>query len=303
MAKGSRSFDAAARVFDPATRDAARHFYAWCRHCDDVIDGQVAGHGSVASARARAERLALLEGQTRDAMAGRPCADPAFAALARIAVEHRLPAIVPLDILAGFRMDVEQRSYATLDDLLDYCYGVAGAVGIGMAVLLKVDPNDRETLDRACDLGLAFQMTNIARDVMDDARSGRVYLPAAFFGRDRVAPAFILDSANADVVRAAALRLLDAAERYYASAWIGIARLPWRSAWAIAAALGIYRDIGQRVRRADDPWAIRLSVPARAKLWHVAAGGVRALTVRRSARNAPQREGLWTRPADFGLGA
>lgn len=290
---GSKSFAAAARLFDPATRDSARMFYNWCRHCDDVIDGQVAGHGRVEEARTPSERLAALEAETRSALEGAPQTDPAFAALQRVVRSHRLPAHLPLEILGGFRMDVEGRSYASVEDLLAYCYGVAGAVGVSMAVIMGVEPGDKDTLDRACDLGLGFQMTNIARDVMDDARVGRVYLPAVLFGRAEAGPDFILDPANRRAVVAAAHAVLELAERYYASARIGIARLPWRCAWAVSTARGVYREIGKRVRGAEDPWAERQVVPTYRKLWHVAIASGAPLTYR--VLSSPPRQGLWTR--------
>ncbi len=356
---GSKSFAVASRLFDPLTRESARHFYAWCRQCDDVIDGQVSGflearrnpvgvapssdpgpsaplpagfpsafrppapRASLAQdevvplvprspeepgvskreePRARASlpssptaRLAALEAETRAALAGQPTDTPAFAALARVAHMHRLPGFVPLDILGGFRMDVEGRRYRTLDDLFGYCYGVAGAVGVGMAIIMGVDPGDRATLDRACDLGLAFQLTNIARDVIDDARAGRVYLPAELFGRDAVDAAFILDDANRPAVVAAAHALVELAERYYASARIGIAKLPWRSAWAVATALRVYREIGRRVRRAPNPWAERQSVPGWRKLMHVAGAGAAPALFRLRLDPDTPRAGLWTR--------
>lgn len=295
IAAGSKSFAMAARLLDPKTRENVHHFYAWCRHCDDVIDGQAAGRGQVRAAMPPGERLALLEAKTRAALAGQAPDDPAFIALARLAESHALPHFIPIDILSGFRMDVEGRPYRTLRDLFAYCYGVAGAVGIGMAIVMGVDREDRATLDRACDLGLAFQLTNIARDVMDDASNGRLYLPDEVFGRDGVTPAFVLDPANHPVVVAAAHAVLELAERYYASARIGIPALSWRSAWAISTALGVYREIGHRIRRRDDPWVKRQSVPCWRKLVHVAAGGAAPFVGPLVLNPSLPRTGLWTR--------
>ncbi len=294
IAAGSKSFATAARLFDPVTRDSARLFYSWCRHCDDVVDGQVSGFGTVDQAEKPAARLRRLEGKTLDAIAAEPRDDPVFAALHRVARRHAIPADLPLAILDGFRMDVEGCRYATVDELMAYCYGVAGAVGVTMGLIMGVRPDDGATLDRACDLGLGFQLTNIARDVMDDARAGRVYLPGDLLGGAAPAPALVLDPANRAAVLSATAALLELAERYYASARIGIVHLPWRSAWAIATARGVYRDIGRRVRRADDPWARRQSVPAWRKLWHVGLGAGAPLTYR--VLGDPPRQGLWTRP-------
>jgi phytoene synthase len=294
MAAGSKSFAAASRLFDPRTRASAQMFYAWCRHCDDVIDGQVMGRGRIEQAASAAERLARLEGQTRAALAGEPIEEAAFAALQRVIREHAIPEHLPFDILQGFRMDVEERRYGTVEDLLSYCYHVAGAVGVTMALIMGVDPKDGETLDRACDLGLAFQLTNIARDVMEDARNGRVYLPAALLGLAEASPAVVLDPAHHTRVLRATHQLLDLADVYYVSSRAGIARLPFRSAWAIATARRVYREIGLRVRRASDPWAQRQSVPLGRKIMHAASGWVAPIAF--AAMRHQPRAGLWTRP-------
>ena len=295
IAVGSKSFAMAARLLDARTRENVHHFYAWCRHCDDVVDGQEAGRGQVPAVMPPDERLALLETKTRAALAGHAPNDPAFIALARLAESHALPHFIPLDILSGFRMDVEGRPYRTLRDLFDYCYGVAGAVGIGMAIVMGVDRDDRATLDRACDLGLAFQLTNIARDVMDDAWNGRLYIPDEVFGRPGVTPAFVLDRANHAAVVAAAHAVLEIAERYYTSARVGIPALNWRSAWAISTALGVYREIGRRIRQREDPWAERQSVPCWRKLVHVAAGSAAPFVGVGLVNRSLPRTGLWTR--------
>ena len=86
-----------------------------------------------------------------------------------------MPHRYPLEHLDGFVMDVEGREYHTLTDTVEYCYHVAGVVGVMMAYIMGV--RDEPTLDRATDLGLAFQLTNICRDVVEDAEVGRVYLP------------------------------------------------------------------------------------------------------------------------------
>jgi phytoene synthase len=291
IAIGSRSFAAAARLFDAETRAAAVLLYAWCRHCDDVVDGQALGHGGTAVDDAAA-RLDRLYDSTRRALAGEPTSEPAFAAFQQVARRHGIPAADAYALLDGFAMDVRGTRYATLDDVLRYCYHVAGVVGLMMGRVLGV--RDDATLDRACDLGLAFQLTNIARDVDDDARLGRVYVPeewlsAAGLDRDR-----LLAAPDVAAVRDLRLRLLSAAEPYYASALSGVAMLSYRQAWAIAAARGIYRDIGR---------AIRVSGPGRAvvgrarKLVHVAGGAAVAAALRLVPSPVRPRHGLWRRPA------
>ena len=293
--RGSTSFAAAARLFDPRIRDDAYMLYAWCRHCDDEIDGQVMGHGAVGldPALARA-KLAELEDKTRRAMAGEVAGDAAFAAFQRVARRHGIPARYPLDLLQGFRMDVEGHSYRALDDTLLYAYHVAGVVGVMMAQVMGV--RDVATLRRASDLGLAFQLTNIARDVVEDAKVGRVYLPGEWLGAAADDPAAVIDPANRAVVFAATERLLAAAEPYYASARWGLKALGLRSAWAVAAAHGVYRQIGLNVR-AMGPAGMdrRASTGAMSKLALVLRGGLvaaRAATVD-GWRREPDRSALW----------
>src|SRR5271168_2256693 len=200
--RGSTSFAAAARLFHPRVRDDAYLLYAWCRHCDDEIDCQVMGHGAVGLDPVLAgKKLAELEDKTRRAMAGEPTGDTAFAAFQRVAQRHGVPAHHPLDLLQGFRMDVEGRTYRTLQDTLLYAYHVAGVVGVMMAQVMGV--RDIGTLRRASDLGLALQLTNIARDVIEDARVGRIYLSADWLGAVAGSPAAVADPANRAVVFAA----------------------------------------------------------------------------------------------------
>jgi 15-cis-phytoene synthase len=294
--RGSTSFAAAARLFDPRIREDAYMLYAWCRYCDDEIDGQIMGHGAVGLDPVLAgQKLAELEDKTRRALAGEPTDDTVFAAFQRVAQRHGIPARHPLDLLQGFRMDVEGRTYRTLQDTLLYAYHVAGVVGVMMAQIMGV--RDIATLRRASDLGLAFQLTNIARDVIEDAEVGRIYLPGDWLGAAVENPAAVTDPANRAVVFAATGRLIEEAEPYYASARWGLKALGFRSAWAVAAAHGVYRQIGLRVRAAGPAGMDRRAATgALTKFARALQGGViaaRAATLD-SWRHAPERPALWT---------
>jgi phytoene synthase len=299
--QGSKSFAAAARLFDPSVREDAYMLYAWCRHCDDQIDGQVLGHGSVGlDPQLAAAKLAELEEKTRRALAGqrlddRGSEDQAFAAFQRVAQRHTIPSRLPLELLEGFRMDVEGRTYETLDDVLLYAYRVAGVVGEMMARVMGATESD--VLRRAVDLGLALQLTNIARDVVEDAKGGRVYLPAEWLGPLADAPARVADPANLEAVFDATARLIAAAEPYYRSARWGLSALGFRSAWAVAAAAGVYRQIGRRVLAGGPKRLEHRATTSRAdKVVKMLAGGAiaaRAVTFDRW-RLAPERPLLWS---------
>ena len=296
--KGSKSFSAASRLFDRETRESAYMLYAWCRYCDDQVDGQALGFGiSAKAADTAAERLDHLYEQTARACAGEPMEDPVFEAFRRVVERHRIPERYPFELLEGFRMDVGARTYPTLDDTLLYCYHVAGVVGVMMAITMGT--RDPDALDRASDLGLAFQLSNIARDVMDDARVGRVYLPGDWLADAGVARDDILEERNRRGVANVVSRLLDEADRYYRSSLAGLPYLSWRDAWSIATAHGVYRDIGELVRRRGArAWDSRAVVGKPRKLLRVATGGLRALAAKSvdRIRRPSRRDGLWTRP-------
>jgi phytoene synthase len=295
---GSKSFAAAAKLFDAHTRRSVLMLYAWCRHCDDVVDGQELGF-NVAQARHDAPAaLALLEEQTRRAYAGEPMLDPAFAAFQEVALRHRIAPRYAFDHLAGFAMDVADARYETFEDTLRYCYHVAGVVGLMMASIMGA--HDEDVLDRACDLGLAFQLTNIARDIVEDARMGRCYLPAQWLREAGIPRAELAEPRHRAALAQLAARLVDAAEPYYDSAREGVKALPLRSAWAIASARNVYRQIGIEVkRRGERAWDERAGTSKAAKMWLLVKGGAAALSSRGRALR-PRPQGLWRRPGATG---
>jgi phytoene synthase len=272
--RGSSSFASAARLFAPGVRDDARLLYAWCRHCDDEVDGQRLGHGATArdDPRDAAARLDAVRDATLAVLRGEPARDAPHAALGMVLARRPIDPALALEHLEGYAMDVAGTRYETLHALRVYCRRVAGVVGEMMAGTMGA--RDAPTLARASDLGLAFQMTNIARDVVDDARAGRVYLPGAWLRDARLPtdPDALADpSLHARLVVPVA-RLLDAAEPLYASARIGLRALPPRSAWAVGTALGAYRAIGLKVRAAGPrAWDARAATSGAAKAWHAAA--------------------------------
>lgn len=296
IAKGSKSFAAAARLFAPQMRADAVMLYAWCRHCDDVVDGQDLGQGRVEAQGTPAERLDALYEETRRAYRGAPSAHPAFAAFAEVVRRNDIPERYPLQLLEGFRMDVEGRRYETLDDTLTYCYHVAGVVGVMMALIMGA--RDETVLDRASDLGLGFQMTNIARDVMEDAAIGRLYLPAAFLAEAGVPLREVTAPEHREKMARAVARLLDVAEPYYDQARIGMRALPLRAAAAVGAARGVYRAIGVEVRRRGPAaWDARVSTSKVQKAAFLAQGIAAALATRVAGPPPPRPAHLWTRPS------
>jgi phytoene synthase len=298
IARGSKSFALASRLFDAPTRDRAILLYAWCRHTDDVIDGQVLGEGRNDDRRPPAERLAEVHWQTERALAGNPTPGTPYEALARVVEATAMPARYPRDLVQGFRIDMEARPFLTFDDTLTYCYHVAGCVGVMMAIVMGVKPDDRPVLERACDLGMSFQLNNIARDVLEDAVNGRRYIPddwLASVGLD--GNSFVFEKNRRQLTRLVA-RLAFKAEDYEESARYGTPALGNRAAWAVLAAARIYGGIGRKVRRLEEKGLeVRVSTTAAEKAAAVlAALGDSATRQRRWPLPGPPREGLWTMP-------
>jgi phytoene synthase len=296
IAVGSRSFAAASRLFDPATRERAWLLYAWCRRCDDLADGQVAGHGMRAVSDAP-ERLAAITRMTDAALAGEVVGEPAFDALRFVAAETRMPPRLPRDLVAGFALDAEEWRPRSEDDLYRYCYHVAGAVGCMMAIVMGVSPDDAATLDRACDLGMAFQLANIARDLCEDDVAGRCYLPTEWLAEIDVPPGQLMRPAYRPRVAMLARRLASRAAAFEASARAGTPALSFRSAWAVLAAAAIYGAIGREVaRRGERAWDGRVTTSSADKLRFIAAAGWQAARRQALYPPVPRDPALWTRP-------
>jgi phytoene synthase len=176
IARGSKSFAAASKLFDRTTRERVWLLYAWCRKCDDMADGQDHGGAMTEIADPHA-RLQAIRDLTARALQGEVTGEAAFDCLGIVARECGLTQKMADDVIEGFALDTAGWHPRHEGDLYRYCFHVAGAVGVMMAVVMGASPDDTETLDRACDLGLAFQLANIARDIAEDGRAGRCYIP------------------------------------------------------------------------------------------------------------------------------
>ncbi len=262
IGEGSKSFHMASRLFDRQTRERAWLLYCWCRHCDDQCDGQFLGHRAETECRSVEE----VESLTQRVLAGEAVGQLPFDALGQVLAECAIPHSFVTDHLRGFALDAEGWRPQDEEDLIRYCYYVAGAVGCMMAIVMGVPPQDEETLLRASDLGIAFQLSNIARDVRDDQEAGRCYLPKEWMHSHGVDFSNPLRPDRRDALVALVERICHLAEKYEASARPAIARLPFRSRWAIEAAAAIYGRIGRSVAdRGSTAWDERVVVPRRVK--------------------------------------
>jgi phytoene synthase len=294
IARGSKSFATASRLFGRTTRERVWLLYAWCRKCDDMADGQDHG-GEMAAIADPAARLAIIRNLTDRALAGEATGDPAFDCLGVVARERGLTRKMAEDVIEGFALDTSGWHPRRESDLYRYCFHVAGAVGIMMAVVMGVSPDDGDTLDRACDLGLAFQLANIARDIAEDSRAGRCYIPDDWLAQLDIEPGAHLRPHNRHKLALIGRWLTDEAGQYEASARVGATRLPFRARWAVLSAAGIYGDIARKVRAAGEAaWDGRVYTTRTEKARWVARAFWEAV---RNDHKPLSRDGLWSRAA------
>jgi phytoene synthase len=253
---GSRTFHAASLVLPRQVADPAIALYAFCRLADDAVDFGDDRKAAVARLRLRLDQV----------YGGRPGPHPADRAFAAVVQRFTIPRALPEALLEGLAWDADSRRYDTLDQLIDYAARVAGSVGAMMTLVMG--PRAADVLARACDLGVAMQLTNIARDVGEDARAGRLYLPLQWLREAGIDPDAWLAAPNfSPAIGAVVQRLLDAADGLYARAGIGIAHLPWTCRPGMAAARALYAEIGREVERAGlDSIGQRAVVSTRRKL-------------------------------------
>lgn len=232
--RGSKSFHIASLLLPRSTRQAAHALYAFCRHSDDLIDDQARRPDALLRLRQRLDRI----------YAGAPHDHACDRAFERIVQGHAIPKTIPLSLLDGFAMDMVDRRYRTIAEVKQYAARVASTVGLMMSLVMR--SGDAWTLARAADLGLAMQLTNIARDVGEDARNGRLYLPLDWLREAGIeGDAFLRDPRFTPALGGVVKRLLAEADRHYQLGHAGIARLPAACRHAIRTAALTYQDIGR----------------------------------------------------------
>ena len=238
MRGGSKSFFAASRLLPERVRSASVALYAFCRVADDLVDNGDDPDRSLQELTGRLD--AVYRGQPRPHLEDQ--------ALALVVGQYQLPRLLLDGLLEGFYWDARGRAYTTIEEVHDYAARVAGTVGAMMCLIMGV--NTPVALARACELGVAMQLTNIARDVGEDARNQRLYLPHEWLRQEGVDPVSWLQRPHfTPGLQRVTERLLDEADQLYQRASSGIAELPKDCRAAILAARLIYAEIGHQLRR------------------------------------------------------
>lgn len=242
----SKSFSLASKLLAPSARDDAAVLYAWCRYADDAIDES--------PLEEQAGELERLKSELDAIYAGTPQTEPVLAAFQVLVRRCEIPKQYPSELLEGMAMDVEGQRYPDMAVLLQYCYRVASTVGLMMSHVVGLSRDD--AMSQAAHLGIAMQLTNICRDVLEDWERKRLYLPDDLLARhgaddlrlhlgDRFPAEYL--GAVAGAVR----ELLETADVYYRSGDAGMPALPWRAAFGVRTARLVYSDIGREIQKQD----------------------------------------------------
>ena len=248
LARHGRSFHWARPLLGARHAERATRLYGFCRSIDDLADDTASP--AAAHAALNTIRLALATGRSDDI---------AVRDMLQLMQSCNINASIPLELISGVASDLGEVHLADMEELLCYCYRVAGTVGLMMTATLDV--STPEALPHAIDLGIAMQLTNICRDVCDDALLGRRYLPASLVGE--LPPAALINPTVAvrATVSHALCTLLDLADRFYASGEKGLRYLPAGARTGILVAARVYRGIGVVLRQRDyDCWTSRAMV-------------------------------------------
>lgn len=255
LSENSRTFFAASLLLPREVREPATALYAFCRLADDAVDLNGGQMAEVDSLRERVERL----------YAGRPIDHPADRAFADVVARFAIPQALPDALLEGFAWDAQSRRYDDIDGVFDYATRVAGAVGAMMSILMGARGAD--ALARATDLGVAMQLSNIARDVGEDARAGRIYLPLSWMREAGIdVERWLSQPAFTPALGSVVQRLLNVGDEIYERVGAGVAILPANCRPGINAARFLYAEIGREVERAGcDSVSRRATVPAMRK--------------------------------------
>ena len=291
----SRSFSLAARFLAPDVHDRAVVLYAWCRRADDAVDLTAPGEGGAALEQLRRE----VDSIYRDA----PLDDVVLSAFREVTRMGKISRDYPDELLAGLDMDVRGERYLYMEPFLQYCYRVAGTVGLMMCHVMGV--RDETAIRQAVHLGIAMQITNICRDVEVDWNNERLYIPDEILAEcgigglyQRLGEPFPVEAR--EPCKRAIQILLGEADRFYQSGYDGLHALAWRSSLSIQIAGRVYQEIGARLEQlGHDPLAGRAIVSRRRKL------ELTAMSILRSVAESPRRapEELWGRAARKSVGA
>ena len=256
----SKSFFMSTKLLPRKFRMAVYGLYGFCRYIDNLID-QPRSRSSVeilneVEAFREELKIASRSGESEH---------PIISAYIHVAKEYGIPLVYPLELLTGVSMDVKHKRYKSFDELYQFCYRVAGVVGVMMTFILGYENDD--AFEYAVKLGVAMQLTNILRDIKEDKDNSRIYLPLEELHEFNVSEHEILHEKFTPCLKKLMVFSAERAHQYYEEAKPGINMLKKDSRFAIIAASRIYRGILNEIEQRDyNPFLGRVYVSQSKKM-------------------------------------
>ena len=275
---GSKTFSLASLFFSKKQKLGAWSLYRWCRFVDDEID-------NCPDSSLLSDRLSQVRKQTQAAFAGKSVQGSAYTALSHVAFEFGINSEYAEDLIRGLEWDTQETRIRNEEELKDYCYCVAGTVGMMMTRVMGVQ--EPRAPQAARSLGQAMQMTNIARDVQEDLERNRIYIPLTWLNETELSETQFMNDPTSRIP--VVLRLLNCAEESYQEGLAGLCYLPFRAALAVASAALIYRQIGRRIQRSPEIFLTkRCFVPFWQKIFLVLAAHILVVRLQLRRSHAPR---------------
>ena len=247
LRKGSKTFSFASLFFSPQIYTKVTHLYAWCRACDDITDGSTLGFNPNPKGLSM-NRVDQIWEMTQSVINGDHAPNhPEFHAFGQLVQDFQIPVVYAQDLILGMQHDALEKRCQTQEDLATYCYQVAGTVGLMMCHILGIKHS--RALKNAVELGIALQLTNIARDIREDFEVGRIYIPLEWLEELNIPPHQLLEPQYEELVNFLVRRLLAKAHHHYRVGLEGLMDLPLRAALAVSIAACNYSAIGDQVKR------------------------------------------------------
>jgi 15-cis-phytoene synthase len=236
ISKGSKTFHFASRFLGRERRNAFNAIYAFCRHTDDLVDDN--------EGNPRIQKLLIRDWKRRflEAYKNGYSSDPVLNPFVHVMKKYDVPLRYPLELIRGVSMDIAKKEYGTFTELRRYCFRVASVVGLMLMRIFGME-NAKRSKHCAVNLGIAMQLTNILRDVGDDARMGRVYFPKDELARFGLTIGDILSLRKKDGLMDFLKFQVERARMYYREAMSSIGTINNEVRMVIALASTLYREI------------------------------------------------------------
>ncbi|WGS66223.1 squalene/phytoene synthase family protein [Enterobacteriaceae bacterium ET-AT1-13] len=243
--KGSKNFNFSCFFLNSTVKKNILILYSWCRYCDDIIDNEILGFKKKKTKKKFLHIYNFIL-NTQKIYCNLKINEPHFNKLKAIIYKYNISPIYIFDHIEGFTMDLKNHFYETFEDTLKYCYHVAGVIGIIIVKIIIKNYNNK-ILDYACNLGIAFQLINISRDILSDYKNGRCYLPNCLFNKFNLNKFNFFKNKKINYLIIITKKIINQSEIFYKSSINGLLKLPIRSYFSIIIAYNIYKKISIKI--------------------------------------------------------